>query len=97
MSCQVIFYVDTLNLFSDDPEKWIISQQDRSTYLETGKKGPRCNRCRHFGHIASKCPEKPYPPQCKLCGSPDHQEPRCPNKMCTQVDLIDWLTNKLLI
>ncbi|XP_023020049.2 zinc finger CCHC-type containing 7 [Leptinotarsa decemlineata] len=70
---------------SDDPDKWKISHKDRATYLKMdGNKGPRCNRCRHFGHIALKCTEKPELPSCFLCGQRDHREPRCPNKRCTQ-------------
>lgn len=70
---------------SDDPNKWLISYRDRATYLNNrGSMGPRCKRCRHFGHISIKCPEKPHPPPCILCGEPNHQEPRCPFKMCTQ-------------
>ncbi|XP_057654277.1 uncharacterized protein LOC130892726 isoform X1 [Diorhabda carinulata] len=70
---------------SDDPNKWLISYRDRATYLNNrGNIGPRCTRCRHFGHISIKCPEKPHPPPCILCGESNHQEPRCPFKMCTQ-------------
>ncbi|CAH1179042.1 unnamed protein product [Phaedon cochleariae] len=70
---------------SDDPEKWQISHRDRSIYLNLDRaRGPRCNRCRHFGHIGIRCPEKPNAPSCTLCGEPNHQEPRCPNKRCTQ-------------
>lgn len=71
--------------FLDDPQKWLVSYKDRSTYLVMEKKGPRCNRCRHFGHIGSKCPDKPHPPCCSLCSGTNHQEPRCPNKVCRQV------------
>ncbi|KAG5868742.1 hypothetical protein JTB14_012078 [Gonioctena quinquepunctata] len=70
---------------SDDPGKWQISYRDRAMYLNMDvNKGPRCNRCRHFGHTAVRCLEKPEPPKCFLCGRPDHQEPRCPNRRCTQ-------------
>ncbi|XP_018561668.1 uncharacterized protein LOC108903837 [Anoplophora glabripennis] len=70
---------------SDDPEAWKISPSDQLMFLNpSGSKGPRCNRCRQFGHVAVRCTEKPDPPSCTLCGFSDHQEPRCPNKRCTQ-------------
>ncbi|CAH1971487.1 unnamed protein product [Acanthoscelides obtectus] len=71
---------------TNDPSKWQISRKDHPTLLALEQrprsKGPRCNRCRRFGHMALKCTEKPEPPRCYLCGAGDHTEPRCPNKIC---------------
>ncbi|KAJ8919778.1 hypothetical protein NQ315_006307 [Exocentrus adspersus] len=73
------------NSQTDDPEAWRVLSTDRLRYLNVdAKRGPRCNRCRRFGHIAVRCPEKPFAPSCTLCGFPGHQEPRCPNKRCNQ-------------
>ncbi|CAG9855850.1 unnamed protein product [Phyllotreta striolata] len=71
------------NQQSDDPQKWLISHKDRMILLNM-KTGPRCRRCRQQGHFGLKCPDKPFPKPCILCGSLSHQEPRCPNKMCLQ-------------
>ncbi|KAJ8951337.1 hypothetical protein NQ318_009271 [Aromia moschata] len=70
---------------TDDPEAWKVSHLDRMVELNIGRsKGPRCNRCRQFGHVGVRCPEKTGPPRCSLCGAIGHQEPRCTNKICTQ-------------
>lgn len=77
-------------LLVDNPDLWKICTKDRlSGYYNMEPRGPRCNRCRHFGHVAIHCTEKPDPPPCYLCGGGDHQEPRCPNKICTQVSSQD--------
>nr|CAH7747571.1 unnamed protein product [Callosobruchus chinensis] len=54
----------------------------RDVGTASANEGPRCNKCRHFGHTALKCTEKPEPPRCYLCGDGNHTEPRCPNKIC---------------
>ncbi|XP_066256444.1 uncharacterized protein [Euwallacea similis] len=69
------------NKMSDDPEKWKILPVDYYP-LSVRKKGPRCNKCRQFGHIALACPNKPCIPSCTMCGFQGHMEPRCPNTLC---------------
>ncbi|XP_072396485.1 uncharacterized protein [Diabrotica undecimpunctata] len=69
---------------SDDPQKWMVLAKDKFSYLNQKKVGPRCYRCRHFGHTGDRCPDKPNPPPCILCGESGHQEARCPNQMCLQ-------------
>lgn len=70
-----------LDKMSDDPEKWKILSIDHYK-LNIPKKGPRCRKCREYGHMVIHCPNKPTLQVCTLCGESGHQEPRCPNKVC---------------
>ncbi|XP_066148460.1 uncharacterized protein [Euwallacea fornicatus] len=81
-SNSIEFDVEELqNKMSDDPDKWKILPVDFYP-LSVRKKGPRCNKCRQFGHIALACPNKPCIPSCTMCGFQGHMEPRCPNTLC---------------
>nr|CAI5835945.1 unnamed protein product [Callosobruchus analis] len=74
-------YLVNGSLFLDDPSKWQISRKDKPFYVALEQrqrtKGPRCNRCRQFGHTALKCTEKPEPP--RLCLQPGHLATGCPD------------------
>lgn len=62
-----------------------IQKMPINRYLEDGPKGPKCHRCREYGHSIKKCPNVIKTPKCIICGETGHTDARCPQKLCTGV------------